>query len=210
MWRSGERRGDRTEALTMDEPSFAELVERARLGDPQAARLLVERYESAIRRQVRSALRDNRLRRRLGETDVCQSVLGQFFVALWAGRLAFDGPEQLVALLKEMVHNKVVGKARYWGAGRRDYRRELGPLDSDHAVEPLSPGPTPSRIVADAELLAEFERRLSEPERAILLLRQQGASWAEVAERVGGSPGAIRKRYERALDRVGRELGLDE
>src|SRR5262249_53969376 len=100
---------------TMDEPSFAELVDQARGGDPHAARLLIERYESAIRRQVRFALRDNRLRRRLGETDVCQSVLGQFFVGLWAGRFEFDGPEQLVALLKEMVRNKIIDQARYWG-----------------------------------------------------------------------------------------------
>jgi RNA polymerase sigma factor (sigma-70 family) len=194
----------------MDEPSFAELVEQARRGDPQAARLLIERYASAIRRQARFALRDNRLRRRLGETDLCQSVLGQFFVGLWAGRFEFDGPEQLVALLKEMVRNKIIGEARYWGAARRDYRRETGRLDSDAAVEPLSTDPTPSQLVADADLLAEFERRLGEPERAILALRRRGASWAEVAEQLGGGAEAWRKRFERAVDRIGGELGLNE
>jgi RNA polymerase sigma factor (sigma-70 family) len=194
----------------MDEPSFVELVDQARRGDPQAARLLIERYESAIRRQARLALRDNRLRRMLGETDLCQSVLGQFFVGLWAGRFEFDGPEQLVGLLKEMVRHKVIGQARYWGAARRDYRRETGRLDSEAAVEPLSPDPTPSRLVADADLLAEFERRLGEPERAILALRRRGASWAEVAEQLGGGAEALRKRFERAVDRVGGELGLNE
>jgi RNA polymerase sigma factor (sigma-70 family) len=194
----------------MDEPGFAELVEQARRGDSQAARLLVERYESAIRRQVHFAFRDNRLRQRVGETDICQSVLGKFFVALWAGALEFDSPEQLVAFLTKMVRNKVRGKARYWKARRRDYRRDIGQPDPDHPVEPLSPGPPPDELVADAELLHEFERRLAEPERTILVLRQQGASWDEVAERVGDSPGAARKRFERALDRVGRELGLDE
>jgi RNA polymerase sigma factor (sigma-70 family) len=194
----------------MDEPGFSELVEQGRRGDPDAARLLVERYESAIRRQVRFTLRDNRLRRVLEESDICQSVLGQFFVGLWAGRFEFDGPEQLVALLKAMVRHKITSTARYWGAGRRNYRRNLGQHDSEAAVEPPSPGPTPSRIVADAELLAEFERRLSDEERALLALRRQGASWAEVAEHIGGSPEAARKRFERALDRVGGQLGLDE
>jgi RNA polymerase sigma factor (sigma-70 family) len=194
----------------MDEPGFAELVERARGGDPQAGRLLIERYETAIRRQARFALRDNRLRLMLDESDVCQSVLGQFFVGLWAGQFEFDGPEQLVALLNEMVRNKVIAKARYWKARRRDYRRDIGPLGSGQFDEPVSPGPTPSRIVADAELLAELERRLSEPERAILALRRRGASWAEVAEQIGGGAEAVRKRFERALNRVGHELGLDE
>jgi RNA polymerase sigma factor (sigma-70 family) len=194
----------------MDEPGFAELVERVKQGDSQAARLLLERYEPAIRRQVRFTIRDNRLRRLLGETDVCQSVLGQFFVALWAGRLEFDGPEQLVGLLKEMVRNKVIDKARYWKAQRRDYRRDIDRLDPDQTVEPVSTGPTPSQIVADAEILAEFGRRLTESERAILVLRRQGASWAEVAGQLGGNAAAIRKRFERAVHRVSHELGLDE
>jgi RNA polymerase sigma factor (sigma-70 family) len=193
----------------MDERSFAELVARARGGDPQAARRLIEHYEAAIRRQARFALRNNRLRRRIGESDICQSVLGQFFLALWAGRLELDRPEQLVALLNKMVRNKVVAKARYEGAARRDYRREIGQVERDHEVEPLSPDPSANQIVANAELLAEFERRLTEPERAILALRKQGASWDEVAEKFGGTAGAMRKRFERVLDRVGRELGLD-
>jgi DNA-directed RNA polymerase specialized sigma24 family protein len=66
----------------------------------------------------------------------------------------------------------------------------------------------PSRLVADAELLVEFERRLSEGERAILTLRRQGASWTEVAARLDDGPEAVRNRLERALDRVGRELGI--
>jgi RNA polymerase sigma factor (sigma-70 family) len=191
------------------EPNFAELIVRARDRDPEAARLLIERYEPAIRREVRFALIDNRLRSVLDKTDILQSVMGQFFVGLWAGRFEFSGPEQLVGLLNEMVRNKVVDQARYWKAGRRDYRRNAGPIDPDHVAEPPDPDPTPSRIVADAELLEEFERRLTEPERLILSYRRQGLSWADVAGRLGEpSPEAIRKRFERALNRVGRDLGF--
>ena len=53
---------------------------------------LIERYESAIRREVRFTLMDNKLRRVLEETDLCQSVMGQFFHGLGAGRLGSTDP----------------------------------------------------------------------------------------------------------------------
>ena len=192
----------------MDELTFPELIERARRGDPEAARLLIERYESAIRRQARLALMDNRLKQVLEETDICQSILAQFFVGLWAGQFEFDGPEQLIGLLTKMVRNKITGKARYWEAVRRNHRRNVGTLSPP--LEPASRDPTPSQIVADAEFVAEFERRLSDPERAILIMRRQGMSWAEVAQHSGGTPESVRKKFERAVDRGRRELGLDE
>jgi len=43
----------------MAEPTFAELIDRSRRGDPEAARCLVERYESAVRREVRFSLMNN-------------------------------------------------------------------------------------------------------------------------------------------------------
>jgi RNA polymerase sigma factor (sigma-70 family) len=193
----------------MEQQDFSELVERARRGDAEAARWFVDRYESAIRRHVRFSLINNKLKGVLGESDVCQSVLGQFFVGLWADRFEFDGPEQVISLLREMVRNKLTDRARYWRAGRRNFERNACQVHDDHAREPASAEPTPSRIVAGAELLAEFERRLSDDERIILTLRRQGVSWAEVSDRVCGiSAQATRKRYERAMDRIGRELGL--
>jgi RNA polymerase sigma factor (sigma-70 family) len=192
----------------MDEPSFPELIERARRGDLEAARLLIERYESAIRRQVRFVLMDNKLKQVLEASDICQSIMAQFFVGLWAGQFDFDGPEQLIGLLTKMVRNKIRSKARYWKAQRRDHRRRVGTLDS--AIELASPDPTPSRIVADAELLAELERRLSDSEREILTMRRQGMNWSEVAQHTGGIGDSVRKQFERALARVSRELGLDE
>jgi len=190
----------------MEKPGFAELVDRAGRGEMEAACCLVAQYESAIRRQVRFTLMDNKLRRVLEETDICQSVMGQFFSGLGAGRFEFDGPEQLIGLLKQMVRNKITDQARYWRAGRRDYLRNITVEDTDHVAEPTSSEPTPSRIVEDSEFLAEFENRLSDWERMIFACRRQGMSWPEIADRTGGGAEAIRKRFERALDRVGRTL----
>src|SRR3954447_17799211 len=109
----------------MENQGFAELVHRAGRGEQDAARCLIDKYESAIRRQVRFMLRDNKLRRMLEETDICQSVMGQFFNGLGTGRFEIDGPAQLLGLLKQMVRNKITDQARYWRAGRRDYLRNV-------------------------------------------------------------------------------------
>ncbi len=60
------------------------------------------------------------------------------------------------------------------------------------------------------ELLEEAMRRLSPEEKRILDRREQGGQWTEIAEELGSSPEAIRKRLARAVDRVAHELGLDE
>ena len=54
---------------------FADLLARVRAGDP-AATELVRRYEPA----VRANLVDPNLRRHFDSLDICQSVLGSFFV----------------------------------------------------------------------------------------------------------------------------------
>jgi DNA-directed RNA polymerase specialized sigma24 family protein len=190
----------------MPNQGFAELVKRAGQGDRDATGLLIEEYTPALRRHVRLILMDNRLRRVLEESDVCQSIMGQFFFGLSAGRFELDGPEQLVGLLKQMVRNKITDRARYWRAGRRDYLRNIAPTNPDQVGEPLCSGPTPSRVVEDREFLAEFESRLSDWERLILAFRRQGMNWPEISSRTGEGPEAIRKRFERALDRVGRTL----
>jgi DNA-directed RNA polymerase specialized sigma24 family protein len=190
----------------MENRGFAELVHRAGHGEQEAAQRLIEQYESAIRRQVRFTLMDNKLRRVLEETDICQSVMGQFFSGLGAGRFELNGPEQLIGLLKQMVRNKITDQARYWRAGRRDYLRNIAPVDSECVAEPMSSEPTPSRVVADHEFLAEFESRLSDWEKMVFAFRRAGLGWPEIASRAGGGAEAIRKRFERALDRVGRTL----
>ena len=193
-------RGAATGEEPRDRLSFAELVARAKCGDSEAARWLIERYESAIRRQVRFSLMDNRLRRVLEETDVCQSVMGQFFTGLGQGRFDLDGPEKLVGLLKQMVRNKITDQARYWRAGRRDYLRNVSQDRRRDPVEPMSPEPTPSRVVADVDFLAAFESRLSDWERTILALRRQGMAGPRSRNQLGGEGRGDPETFERALD----------
>jgi RNA polymerase sigma factor (sigma-70 family) len=191
----------------MQDPGFAELVDRARRGEGEAVARLIERYESAVRRQIRFSLMDNKLRRVLEETDVCQSVMGQFFDGLRGGGFALESPEQVVGLLRQMVRNKIIDQARYWRAGRRDFLRNVSAGDADGRLEPATADPSPSRVVEESDFLAEFEGRLSEWERTIFAMRRQGLSWPEIAGRAGAGAEAVRKRFERAVGRVARSLG---
>jgi RNA polymerase sigma-70 factor (ECF subfamily) len=64
--------------------------------------------------------------------------------------------------------------------------------------------------VAADELLCEARRRLTPAERQLAELRGQGHDWADIATDLDEDAVVLRKRLSRALDRVARELGLDE
>lgn len=190
----------------MSEATFPELIARVRSGDERAATDLVRRYEPEIRREVRFLLRDPFLRRSFDSMDICQSVMGSFFLRAALGEYDLNRPEDLIRLLISMTRNKVVDATRRQRAQRRDHRRST----SLEAVDIESSTPSPSQIAEGREMLAVFRDRLSSEERQLADLRAQGREWADIAREVGGSAEARRKQLTRAITRVSRDLGLDE
>jgi RNA polymerase sigma-70 factor (ECF subfamily) len=187
---------------------FADFMRRIRAGDEEAAAELVRRYEPLIRRSIRLRLTDPSLTRLLDSMDICQSVLGSFFVRAAAGEYELSEPGQLPGLLLQIARNKLAFQARRHQALRRDARRVSG--DDVNDLDPAAGGASPSRVIAGRELLAEVRRRLSEDERRLADLRAQGLGWAEIAAAVGGTADGRRMQLGRALGRVTQELGLDE
>ena len=124
-----------------------------------------------------------------------------FFVRLRAGQFDLDQPEQLAKLLVRMVRNKIIDYARK-PASRCD--QDGGPELWDRLADC---GQSPSDVVADAELLGEVQRRLTDEERSLAEQRAEGRSWQEIAAACRGRPEALRKKLKRALDRVCAELG---
>jgi RNA polymerase sigma-70 factor (ECF subfamily) len=184
------------------------LIRRVRAGDEQAAAELVRDYEEAIRLVVRLRLTDPALRRLLDSMDICQSVLGEFFVRATRGQFELEEPKQLVRLLTTMARNKITNYALQQQAARRDCRR-LAKAPADEGQWPAS-GPSPSQEVIHQELLREFRSRLSEEERRLADLHAEGRPWAEIAAEVGGTPDGVRVRLARAIDRISEELKLGE
>jgi RNA polymerase sigma-70 factor (ECF subfamily) len=187
-----------------DDSAFQELMRRVRDGDEDAARELVRRYESKIRRVVRFNL-DSRLQRHFDSMDVCQSVLASFFVRAGLGQYELHTSGQVLNLLAVMARNKLTNQVKHQRRARRDHRR----VTADDGVQAADDAPSPSEQVANGELLAEARRRLSDEERSLLELREQGKEWAEIAAAHGGSAEALRKKLGRAIERVSQELGLD-
>jgi RNA polymerase sigma-70 factor (ECF subfamily) len=188
--------------------AFLDLMNRVRAGDEAAATELVRLYERTIRRTVRIWLVDARMRRVFDSMDICQSVLGSFFVRAALGQFQLDRPEQLVRLLISMARHKLADQVRRQRADCRDNRR----LEADdiHSQSIVAVGATPSRQIAARDLLQEVRIRLSEEERGLADRRALGREWPEIAAELGGNPEALRKKLTRAVNRVARELGLDE
>src|SRR5437763_251449 len=69
----------------METQDFRTLLGRARARDPEAAAQLVAEFEPHLRRRARLRLSVEGLRRLIDPLDVCQSVLGNFFVRAAAG-----------------------------------------------------------------------------------------------------------------------------
>jgi RNA polymerase sigma factor (sigma-70 family) len=191
-----------------DALTFDELIRRVRAGDEEAAAILVKRYESAIRRAVRFRLADAGLGSLLDSMDICQSVLGSFFVRAASGQFELKNPGQLLRLLTAMARNKLNSQARKQLSLRRDIRR----VESrDQCESPfVATGESLSTIVAARDLLQEVHRRLSPDERQLLDLRIQGWGWAAIASDVGVAAETLRRRLSRALDRVVADLGLED
>ncbi len=194
----------------MSEPNtFADFIRRIRAGDDRAAVELVQQYEPLIRRHIRLQLEDRRLSRLFDSMDICQSVLASFFLRTAAGEYDLEQPEQLLKLLVSMARNKLASAARRHHRQRRDNRRVAAGGEeklagvADHAA-------SPSSLVAGKELLERFQQGLSDEERQLAELRRQGLAWAEIAAQLGGTAQGRRMQLARAVERVSRELGLDE
>jgi RNA polymerase sigma-70 factor (ECF subfamily) len=184
-------------------------MHRIRAGDEQAAAEMVRRYEPLIRREVRLHLEDRRLCRLFDSMDVCQSVLKSFFFRTAAGQYDLDTPEQLQRLLVTMARNKLASAARSENRQRRDQHRVAA--DGGEQLEGIAADtPSPSEIVGGRELLERFRQGLSEEERQLSELRNQGLAWADIASQLGGTAQARRMQLARAVERVAQELGLDD
>ena len=190
-----------------EDTTFLDLIRRVRVGDGQASAELVRLYEPVIRIAVRVRLNDPGLRRLFDSMDICQSVLGSFFVRAALGQFELDKPDQLLKLLVTMARNRLTNHALQAQAARRDYRRTESVPPGSHEV--ADPGPSPSEVVAGKELLQAFRSRLSEDEKQLAEQRALGRSWKEIAAELGGNPDSLRMQLSRAVDRVAQEMRLD-
>jgi hypothetical protein len=191
-----------------DSSNFVDLVRLIRSGNGDAAAELVRIYEPHILRVVRLRLTDPALRRAMDSEDICQSVLADFFVRAANGQFDLDSPENLIGLLATMARNKVLRKVDHEHALRRDVGRQAAAA-ADLLDLPAQTS-TPSQVVMRQELVLEARARLTDEERYLADQRALGRNWTEIAVDLATTPDSARMRLARGLDRVSRELGLEE
>jgi RNA polymerase sigma factor (sigma-70 family) len=184
--------------------SFRDLIRRVRAGEQRAAAELYDQYGPEIRRYIRVRMTHPRLTRVLDSGDIFQSVLANFFVRVTAGQYDLDEPEQLLRLLVTMAHHKIVDYAR------KPALRHAAEGDDEVWQTLAGSDERPSQVLANAELLEQARARLTDEERRLAGLRADGKGWQEIAAECGGTAEGVRKQLTRALDRVCRELGIDE
>jgi DNA-directed RNA polymerase specialized sigma24 family protein len=107
-----------------------------------------------------------------------------------------------------MARNKLQDRVRRQQAQRRDQRRvEAGAEGNLEAIAARER--EPGSIVAWRDLLEAVRGLLTDEERQLADHRALGLEWPEIAARLGGQPGTLRKKLNRALDRVTAHLGLE-
>lgn len=185
---------------------YRSLMGRFRAGDNDAATELVRVFEPEIRRAVRLRLSDPKLASLLDSSDICQSVLANFFIRAADGEFDLDDPKRVLGLLTKMARNRLRDHARHHRASKRDRRRNE-PTDSSVLKNVVDSSATPSRIVAAREHLDRLRAELSEDECYLADQRALGRSWAELAVELSSTPEALRMRLTRALGRAERRLG---
>ncbi|MBX9928861.1 MAG: sigma-70 family RNA polymerase sigma factor [Gemmatimonadaceae bacterium] len=169
------------------------LVARARVGDDEAYRQLVRRYEGMVAGVVRGIVRDAALADEVGQ---------EAFVKCFASLDRFRGDASLrsylLTIATRLALNAVRGRTRW-------FRRAVFLDDPDESVA-LDTGEDAARGVEQAETNAVVRAAvatLGADQRAVIVLRMfEGYSTREAAEALGVPEGTVLSRLKRAMDRL--------
>jgi RNA polymerase sigma-70 factor (ECF subfamily) len=189
-------------------PSDADVISRAREGDHDAFRVLVERYQDRAYRLALRVLRDE---------EQARDVVQDGFLKVYRSLDRFEGRSGFYTWLYRVIMNLCLD------AKRRDRSQrhvewdetapgEIDPATADAANELYQQQTGPAGSFERAELrgiMAGAIEQLPDDARQTLLLREvEGLSYAEIAECLGIPKGTVMSRLHHARRRV-RELLVD-
>lgn len=162
-----------------------ELVERCRVGDGEAFRLLLEAHQSML---------FGLARRITGSPDDALDALQDSCVKAWTSIQALQGGS-FRGWMSTIVARTCLDRVRS--------RRQTSPLEDDDRVIPLPdprPGPETQALATDrVRLIEDALATLSEDHRAIVLMRDlSGLSYEEIATSLDVPIGTVRSRIARA------------
>jgi len=189
------------------EPQIDLLLERAASGDGLAREQLLEQHRQRLKRMIALRL-DRRLAARLDASDVVQEALVE--AARRLDNYLRDRPIPYYPWLRRLACDRLDKAHRRHTAGRRNVGREEVRLAEDSALELA--GRLAASISGPSQAALRRERRqqvraaldrLPPTDREVLALRfLERLNTAEAAAVLEITPGAIRVRVIRALERL--------
>ncbi len=188
--------------------NVAELVQRCRDGDQEAATILFRRYVNRLIGLVRDKL-SQRFASRMDAEDVVQSAYRSFFGGLGNGEFTVERTDELWGLLAAITMHKLYRKVAFHNAKRRSVQREQ-PAGAENVLDEfpqlIAELPTPAEAVEVVEELDHVMNRLPPLERRVLELRLEGYSSTEIADRIHRSDRTVRRAMEKLRDEFQRRL----
>jgi RNA polymerase sigma factor (sigma-70 family) len=142
-------------------------------------------------------------RRRLGDAHLAEDVAQAVFVLLHRKSPRFAADRAMMSWLYKTASYASDSAAR--GERRRQHRESKVAMSRPEATAPQEPAEWQQL----APLLDELIGRLPRADREAILLRYyRDLSFAEIAEQIGVTPDAARKRVERAVEKL-RQLAAE-
>ena len=196
--------------MTDAELTDAQLVERWREGDEDAATILHERYLARLLNLVGRHLA-NKFNSRLDPDDVVQSVFRSIFRLTREGRFEFEGDGDFWKLLLTMALNKVRNTVRHHQAGKRDPAAEAISTSADgvdgYIVNRLSSQPTVQEVVSFADMLEQILNQLDTDQQLLIQYRIEGYTQKEIAEKLDVDDRTVRRMFANIRSRGEQLLG---
>ena len=190
----------------MDDHDFTETLAKARSGDELALKRLLHSFEGEVRQSVRLRL-PKVLRSRFDSMDFVQAVWQSVFVGDRPAEGAFDNARHFRAFLAGVARNKILEEFRRSTKTRKfDLSREeplyvrKGPRDAPRELP--SPDPSPSQEAQAEECWDRLVTGGSPREMEVVVLRRQGLTIAEIAERMSLPEWSIRRTIDAARKRL--------
>jgi RNA polymerase sigma-70 factor (ECF subfamily) len=197
--------------MTTRQPDTEELLRHASRGDPEARGGLLARHRDRLRQMIAWRL-DRRLAARVDPSDVVQEVLAE--ASRKMDRYLRERPLPFFPWLRSLAGEHLATlHRRHVRAGRRSVLREetgLAGLPDESAAELadrlVTSSTSPPQRAMRRELRERVRQaleRLPERDREVLVLRNlEQLSVADTSEIMGISPGAVKVRHLRALERL--------
>jgi RNA polymerase sigma factor (sigma-70 family) len=186
--------------------SFADLLERLRKRDNDAATEVVRRFTGRLIGLARARL-NPKLRSKVGPEDIVQSVFNTVFKRLSKGQFDLGGWDSFWLLLARVTARRCGRWAQRYSSQSRNIAREIAlgrREDQENAPEQelAAPDPTPEEAAELVEVIERLMRKLNARHRPILALALEGQTVAQISERVEYSERTV----ERVLHKVYEQL----